>query len=1218
MTSLWRKWTSLVLVAALIVTLAPLGPFGGGSKASADASVYFQFDNLSTDMTSPVEVTTKTINVSGSFTGVSSTSIAFRIERLTDDGQLIESTTGTTTPIISNNDSTFLFVGVQIFEGLNRIVVTGINSAGNTVEGEGYVYFANNPAITKVSLSDGRTLVAGTPLLVRTANPGIIVNAINAEEVTINGVVAYSGSSGTYITTSVTLQSGYNRLEIVATNNGKTFTVSRELIYYSGNPTAYDVWADDGNKQVNLDGNPTVYLTGEQKISGKVAFPKQTTTPITEPSIWLDIYKDGNHVGWVSSANVDVNVYDTSDSNYDVFAFETTVDYDFGTTGNEGVYVIRIRSNSLGGANYPVTFTNMNPNAIYITNIWRLYGATPDSNNAVKISGKTLFTDNATVNSLPLWLMLETANGVPDAADTSVTAYVDGVQQNFTYDASYYLDDQNTNSQYRIVRISSLPVGEVTLEFSINGTVTTKTVTFPFDAAPAIRITNLYNGQKFTSAQGLADSDIKVLLVNFNTAPGSSDLDNFTITINGETTVVDFDDLTDSVDANDPAFTFDVEDDLVPGPNTIVLSATAQGIPVSTTITVYYFSEDEPKIFNFLPVPVDESDDPDRKIERQGTSNQYITELESIDILFDGEDFESLHIAIDGANLLDATVDQSGKKFDIPANDHRLTVEEEDYDNLEFKLRLNDVALPALGGSTSITFSAKRGPVTVSQTLTITRVVPAYKVISPKLPEEQVVKQNFLDVIIYAPGADSVELGKEIMTPISTNPYYFKHRVTGLKVGKNKLKFTVYQSTQEVDGEIEVTYAADYKVGAQFYTELPSSGKVNAFGGDLQLTFPKNTYLKPALDTVQVDSLFTTQPILFGIADKDGRTIKTYFDFTDQEIKTISTDPTARNLLLPKPHFGLASQLYWIDPGYVDVSNPNNYEFELGDHPYATGNIFYNRQDPAKWLKPTQRGTITIKYDEALRNEAASNLSIWRFDGLEWVNLGGQVDTNKKTVTTSIDSFGFYAVMILRYSYNDIIGHDYARNSLELMYSRGIMEEKNSNEFGVYDNISRGEFTQMLVKMLNLELDYDDDNLTFDDVQALNLPDSLWDYRYIETAVRKGIVRGRGPRLFLPNEPLTREEAAVMIARATNLLKGKEDPEKDLETLKKTFTDGGLISYYAASSVLAIHKAGYITGAPNSTSGNGKPTYRFDPHANLKRADAAVIAERVMRKNKML
>jgi len=405
-------------------------------------------------------------------------------------------------------------------------------------------------------------------------------------------------------------------------------------------------------------------------------------------------------------------------------------------------------------------------------------------------------------------------------------------------------------------------------------------------------------------------------------------------------------------------------------------------------------------------------------------------------------------------------------------------------------------------------------------------------------------------------------------------------------------------------------------VGAQYVTELPSSGKISVFGGNLQLTFPKNTYLKPAQSSLQVDSLFNAQQILFGIADRDGRTVKTYNE--DGVIKEIGTNTNARNLLSPEAHFGFASQLYWIDPGYVDVTNPNDYKYVQGDHPYTANNMFVNRQDPSLWLKPTQRGTITIKYDEALRNEAANNLSIWRFDGNVWVNLGGKVDTGKKTVTTNMDGFGFYAVMILRYSYNDIIGHDYARNSLEMMFARGVMNKKNDNEFGVYDNITRGEFAQMLVKMLNLELDYDDDNLTFDDVPALHLPNALWDYRYIETAVRKGIVRGRAPRLFLPNEPLTREEAAVMIARATNLLKGKEDPEKDLESLKSTFTDGGLISYYAASSVLAVYKAGFITGAPNPDSGSGKPTYRFDPQANLKRADAAIIAERVMRKNKML
>jgi hypothetical protein len=1201
MTSLIKKWTSLVLVVALIVTMAPLG---WTPKVSAD-SIYFQFDNLSTDMNSPVEVITDRINISGSFSGVSPTSITYRVERLTDDGDLIESTVGTATPIISNNDSTFLFVGVQIFEGLNRIVVTGINASSNQVEGEGYVYFANSPIISKVSLSDGRTLVAGTPRIVGTSNPGIIVNATNAAEVTINGIAAYSGSSGTYITTSVTLQPGYNQLQIVASNNGKTYTVTRELVYYSGSPTAFDMKAGT----ISLDGNPTVNLAGDMKISGKLAFPKPNPMPATydPPEISLEIWVGGVNVLNIPAADITVDAADTSDNNYIVFPFETNDDLSFGTNPlGQGNYVIRVKSNAWEGskaADSPVTFTNLDTStAVYITKIWRLYGVNANTPGAVTSTGRTQFTDNATVNSLPLWLMLETANNIPAENDTTVTAYVDGAKIAWDdYDAGYLSDNYKLGSNgYRIVKVENLPVGEVTLEFSV-GTPLTTSVTLNYEAIPQIRITNLYNGQKFTSANGL--TAINVSLVNFSPA----DYGTIGITINGEEQSV--------TTPTQPDFTHAVNTPLVPGPNTIIVSGRAWGVPISTTITVYYFSDDEPKIYNILPVPKDEAGDPDGLIERQGSSNQYLTEESEIDILFTAEDFDSLHVSEDGTNTVNMTIVAGTPPTTTIDDPNRLEIVGSSGSTYELRYKVSP--LPAVGGARSVTFSLKRGAVTVMHTVTVTRVVPAYRVLSPKLPEEQVVKQNYLDVVIYAPGADRVELGKEVMTEDSLNPYYFKRRVTGLKVGKNTLKFTVYRGTQSVNGQFDVTYAADYKVGAQYVTELPSSGKISVFGGNLQLTFPKNTYLKPALPAVQADSLFTSQSILFGIADKDGRTIKTVNN--NGTITEIPTDTTARNLLAPESHFGFASQLYWIDPGYVDVTtNLNNYTFVDGDHPYATGNKFYDRNDPAKWLKPTQRGTITIKYDEALRNEAASNLSIWRFDGTTWINLGGKVDTNKKTVTTTIDEFGFFAVMILRYSYNDIIGHDYARNALELMFARGIMDRKNANEFGVYDNITRGEFAQMLVKMLNLELDYDDNNLTFDDVPALKLPNTLWDYRYIETAVRKGIVRGRGPRLFLPNEPLTREEAAVMIARATNLLKGKEDPEKDQEQLKKQFTDGGLISYYAASSVLAIYKAGFITGAPNGTAGNGKPTYRFDPHANLKRADAAVIAERVMRKNKLL
>ena len=1231
MTSLWRKWTSLVLAIALIVTLAPPGWV---PKALAE-TVYFQFDNLSTEKTAPYEVVTNRINISGSFTGVSASSIGYRVERIMLDSNnniiVIESTIGTTTPIISNNNSTFLFTSVEIYEGLNRIVVTGTNSAGNTVEGEGFVYFANNPVITRIS-ANGETMVAGTPLLVvsDSANVGIMIYASNATEVTVNSTVASRYGQTTFFA-SVPMQPGYNRLNIVASNNGKTYAETRELILLRRNQAAvYDValkYGTGADDEISLNTNQPLFINQRAVVKGKIAIPVPPSglpTNPAEPEFSIHVIKDGTQVQVINNRDI-AKTNEGTQSGFVVYSFETaaTTDgqVDFSTFG-EGNYTIRVRV-SWGSiaANVPVSFVNMNPSGIYIKNIWRLFGAEENS-GVVKSTGRSLFLDNSYVSTMPLWLLLETENGVPDNAEVNVKVFVDGVEQtswnSYTVFESedYVYPGPGNGPGYRVVRINSLPVGSLRLEFSV-GTPLTKSVTFDYNAPAAIRIDNLYNGEKFTSPDGLRNRDIKFTLINFE----EDDYESVTVTINGVTSAVD------KTKFQNASYTFDVNVDLVPGPNTITVAGRARGVPVSTTITVYYFSELEPKIYNFLPVPPGEYDDPDGRIVRQGMTNQYVTEEDEVDILFNVQDFTDLLISADGELVVRTWIETTAgvetladPEYDNNNTRHNvmLTSEGVDPNDGSYRLRLS-VPLPENGGAKSITFSAKRGPVTVTHTLTFTHVVPAYRVLSPKMPEERVIKQNFVDVVIRAPGADRVEINKTAMTK-DANDYIFRKRVTNLKVGQNRLKFSVYRGDQKVDGEIDITYAADYKAGAQYLAELPSSGKISVFGGNLQLTFPKNTYLRPADDTRNVDSLFASQPILFGIADRDGRTIKT--ENRDGTIVPIQSDADAQFRLTPKMHFGFASPLYWIDPGYVDVTDPNNYRYVEGDHPYVSdpNNLKkrFDMRDPVMhWLKPTHRGEITIKYDEALRNEAASTLSIWRYDGFEWVNLGGRVDTGKKTITTTFDGFGFYVVMNLRWSFNDIVGHDYARNALELMYARGIMNDKNDNEFGVYDNITRGEFAQMLVKMLNLELDYDINDLTFDDVPTLQV-NPLWDWRYIETAARKGIVRGKGPRLFLPNEPLTREEAAIMIARAMNLLKGNVNRDKDYEQLKKVFTDGGLVSYYAASEVLAIYKAGFITGLPNPTNGSNKQTYRFDPLSNLKRADAAVIAERVMRKYKLL
>jgi len=394
---------------------------------------------------------------------------------------------------------------------------------------------------------------------------------------------------------------------------------------------------------------------------------------------------------------------------------------------------------------------------------------------------------------------------------------------------------------------------------------------------------------------------------------------------------------------------------------------------------------------------------------------------------------------------------------------------------------------------------------------------------------------------------------------------------------------------------------------------LPSSGGFASFNNALSLNFPKNTVLEPTNPNPGQQEgdtgLTSNQYILAGIADH----------------RTGSITTSTGSFFPPfTPGFVPAGNVYWIDAGFPAEASVNAYTPIGGFDPYGvtstTGTsypAFYNR-DATNWMQPTNSGTLTLQYDPSILNSVQTQLTVFHIDHLSntWENVGGIVNVANHTITVPFQQFGYYAVVEETSDYQDIIQHPYARNALSIMSAKGIMLPKSAAEFGVYDNISRAEFAEMLVKVLNLPLAYDPANPSFDDVPTQISSGALWDYRYIETSVRKGIVRGIAPRLFAPNDNLTREQAAIMIAKAANY-KLALDPTATATALQSAFTDGGNVDFYAAPAVLSVYKAGIIEGLPTDPTAK-KTTYYFNPQAPLTRADAAIVAMKMMQKLKLL
>jgi hypothetical protein len=169
--------------------------------------------------------------------------------------------------------------------------------------------------------------------------------------------------------------------------------------------------------------------------------------------------------------------------------------------------------------------------------------------------------------------------------------------------------------------------------------------------------------------------------------------------------------------------------------------------------------------------------------------------------------------------------------------------------------------------------------------------------------------------------------------------------------------------------------------------------------------------------------------------------------------------------------------------------------------------------------------------------------------------------------------------------FSDIQGH-WAQSAIERLTSFSVIQGFSNNTFKPEKQVSREEF----IKMLVIAMKYPTDNSPtgFTDIAV-----TRWSAPYIAAAVRNEVIypgEYSGKR-FVGSKFMTREEAAVMIARALKL-----SPSTD----SLLFTDNDLIKNQGL--VGAAVKAGVITGLPDN---------RFNPNGFLSRAAAAVMINEI-------
>ena len=151
--------------------------------------------------------------------------------------------------------------------------------------------------------------------------------------------------------------------------------------------------------------------------------------------------------------------------------------------------------------------------------------------------------------------------------------------------------------------------------------------------------------------------------------------------------------------------------------------------------------------------------------------------------------------------------------------------------------------------------------------------------------------------------------------------------------------------------------------------------------------------------------------------------------------------------------------------------------------------------------------------------------------------------------------------------------------AIEYVCTNGLMAGYSNGKFGPNDTLTRAQFAQIIY---NKEGQPKADSGRFTDVTT------GWYANAVNWAAAEGIVAGVGGGKFAPDQPISRQDLAVMLWRYA----GSPDPRKN----ELDFSDAGKVSTYAWKALCWANENGIVGGKGNRV---------LDPKGKATRAEAA-------------
>lgn len=219
------------------------------------------------------------------------------------------------------------------------------------------------------------------------------------------------------------------------------------------------------------------------------------------------------------------------------------------------------------------------------------------------------------------------------------------------------------------------------------------------------------------------------------------------------------------------------------------------------------------------------------------------------------------------------------------------------------------------------------------------------------------------------------------------------------------------------------------------------------------------------------------------------------------------------------------------------------------------------------------------------------------------LDIGDITESNINGLPGKNKNINVPQVSLIGKTFPDITGVDVHKNlvAIEQLASRAIIDGKTNGNFEPDKTMTRAQFATIIVKALGLKGKY---NGEFKDVKEKD-----WYSKYVGIASAYGIITGKPNGNFDPTNNISREQVAVMVARAAKLCGMKTDyTTMYIRDILSQFVDYVKCQSYSRSSLAFCYNEEILDSS----------VININPSENVTRAEIAQMIFNMLSKAKLI